>query len=34
MRRSCDGFGGHVELDIVGIAVEVETMAADDGTEG
>jgi len=31
---SGDGFGGDVELDIVSIAAEVETMAADDVTEG
>ena len=34
MSYSGDGFGGDVELDIVSIAVELETMAADDVTEG
>lgn len=30
---SHNGFGGDVELDIVSIAVEVKTVAADDGTD-
>lgn len=34
MSCSHDGFGGDVELDIVSIAMEVKTMAVDDGTEG
>ena len=29
-----DGFGGDVELRVIGITVEEETMAADDVTEG
>ena len=29
-----DGFGGDVELDIIGVAVKVETMVADDVAMG
>ena len=29
-----DGFGGNVELDVVGVAVEVEAVAAYDVAEG
>ncbi|XDV46572.1 hypothetical protein PO909_014447 [Leuciscus waleckii] len=29
-----DGFGGHVELGIIGVAVKMESMVADDLTEG
>lgn len=34
--QSCigDGFSGDVKLDIICVAVNVETMAADDGTKG
>lgn len=29
-----DGFGGDVQLDVVGVVAEIETTAADDVTEG